>query len=166
MLIHHQSWWNCPLILPSNLIIETKPMVLYSHPLEYLGEKTLDVWFLLCFIIAYILIFKERRIEMVWSVSIEMLTYKAKKCLCNYWCNNKHSAVMLHGKYALPYYSKCGLCRSISWELGRNAHSWTPPQPTGSQSAVSWDPSSSICTLSVKSTALGQYLGFSFWIIH
>lgn len=79
-----------------------------------------------CFMIAFILIFKGRRIEILWSVSVEILMYSANKCRGNYWYNNRHSAMILPRKCALPCSSKCGpWTRSLS---SRNVHPWTPPQ--------------------------------------
>lgn len=101
--------------------------------------------------------FSERRIEILWCVSVDLLIYKAKRYPGNYWYN-KHSAVMLHRDYALP------TIQSLVHEPG----AWTSPgnlvemhilgpypRPTELQSAVSQDLRWPLGTLSIKSTAVG-----------
>jgi len=142
-------------------------MVSCSHPLKYLGKKNWvsDSY---CFMIAFILIFKGRRIESLWSVSIEILMYMENKCGGNYWYNNRHSAMIFHSKCALPCYSKCGpWTRNLSstWEIGRNVHPWTPPL-TSQVTVCSLTRSQAIHRhIKCKKDALRLYLKLWRWIL-
>jgi hypothetical protein len=66
--------------------------------------------------------FQKRRMEILWSVTVEMFVYKAKEFPGN-CCSNKYSVLMLHGKYMLPCYSMCAPWTPSTWEQGRSADS-------------------------------------------